>query len=199
MRHESYDRGRVHAISLDTGQVEWWWLWSKYEIVVEVDVAKAMQSGVQFFRSDNGYILTRGRDGILAPEFVTVHSRADKRPLPARSAPSSWRLHRLSVFMFSSLAEATYRAARPPPEASSPLPPPLPEVERVHNRKRQSEDEAAWKLAKAWEHREFTDAEIVCGARRARRSRPVRAQRPHLGRLRTDGAQCTPHLVLGRL
>uniref|UniRef100_A0A6C0BDJ4 Uncharacterized protein n=1 Tax=viral metagenome TaxID=1070528 RepID=A0A6C0BDJ4_9ZZZZ len=32
-----------------------------------------MNSGIKFYRSDNNVILTSGINGVLPPEFITVH------------------------------------------------------------------------------------------------------------------------------
>ena len=46
------------------------------EVICELDIATAMADGIEFFRSDNDVILTRGVDnsGILPPTYFTTYS-----------------------------------------------------------------------------------------------------------------------------
>ncbi|KAJ1976084.1 tRNA 2'-phosphotransferase [Dimargaris verticillata] len=39
------------------------------EVYIYIDVAKAMADGIEFYRSQNGVILTAGQDGVLAPQY----------------------------------------------------------------------------------------------------------------------------------
>ena len=39
------------------------------KVVIEIDVALAMSDGIDFFESENGVILSEGKDGILAPKY----------------------------------------------------------------------------------------------------------------------------------
>ena len=49
---------------------------SSSEVICKVDIAKAMADGIEFFRSDNDVILTRGVDnsGILPPTYFKTYS-----------------------------------------------------------------------------------------------------------------------------
>ncbi|WBW74232.1 tRNA 2'-phosphotransferase Tpt1/ CIA machinery [Schizosaccharomyces osmophilus] len=38
-------------------------------LYIYIDVLKAMQHGIEFYQSENGVILTEGRDGVLSPSF----------------------------------------------------------------------------------------------------------------------------------
>ncbi|CAD8188262.1 unnamed protein product [Paramecium octaurelia] len=39
------------------------------EVIIEVDMEKAMKAGIQFYVSNNGVVLSSGIDGVIAPEF----------------------------------------------------------------------------------------------------------------------------------
>jgi len=49
---------------------------SSSEVICKLDIAKAMADGIEFFRSENDVILTRGVDnsGILPPTYFTTYS-----------------------------------------------------------------------------------------------------------------------------
>ena len=49
---------------------------SSSEVICKVDIAKAMADGIEFFRSENDVILTRGihNSGILPPTYFTTYS-----------------------------------------------------------------------------------------------------------------------------
>jgi 2'-phosphotransferase len=55
------DENQCRAVSGARGQ---------FDVVVYIDVESAMIEGVQFYRSENGVILTRGHDGILPPHLL---------------------------------------------------------------------------------------------------------------------------------
>lgn len=40
------------------------------EVFIEIDVKKAMDDGIKFFRSANGVVLTSGRDGVLDRKYL---------------------------------------------------------------------------------------------------------------------------------
>jgi 2'-phosphotransferase len=39
------------------------------KVIIEIDVAKAMQDGIRFFESENGVILSDGIDGVILPVY----------------------------------------------------------------------------------------------------------------------------------
>ncbi|CAK62052.1 unnamed protein product (macronuclear) [Paramecium tetraurelia] len=39
------------------------------EVIIEVDMEKAMKAGIQFYVSKNGVVLSSGVDGVIAPQF----------------------------------------------------------------------------------------------------------------------------------
>lgn len=52
---------------------------SSADVIIYIDLQKAMQDGIKFYRSSNGVILTEGIDGILSPAyFRSVTDRIGK-------------------------------------------------------------------------------------------------------------------------
>lgn len=50
---------------------------SNCQLLIYIDMKRAMEAGIQFFRSSNNVILTKGLNGVLSPEFF---SKIVKRP-----------------------------------------------------------------------------------------------------------------------
>ena len=44
---------------------------SSSDVRIYIDVAKAMQDGIEFYLSENGVILSQGKDGVIAPKYFT--------------------------------------------------------------------------------------------------------------------------------
>jgi 2'-phosphotransferase len=38
-------------------------------LIIEIDIKKAMEDGIIFLLSENNVILTKGRDGVLSPKY----------------------------------------------------------------------------------------------------------------------------------
>lgn len=55
---------------------------SSCQVIIYIDVAKAMEAGVRFFKSSNGVILTQGLNdsGVLPPEFIQEVVERAKKP-----------------------------------------------------------------------------------------------------------------------
>ena len=62
---------------------------SSSQILIFVDVQKALDAGIKFYLSDNGVVLTAGNDkGFLTPEFFSrVETAADRKPLSGWHGP----------------------------------------------------------------------------------------------------------------
>lgn len=45
------------------------------EILVWVDIKEAMRDGYEFYISDNGVILSKGKDGLIHPKFLKIINR----------------------------------------------------------------------------------------------------------------------------
>ncbi len=39
------------------------------DLIIEIDIKKAMQDGIEFLLSENNVILTKGNNGILSPKY----------------------------------------------------------------------------------------------------------------------------------
>ena len=66
--------GRQHIHCTDSltrqeGQAEISGFRASCDVMIHIDVARAMAAGVEFFRSANGVILTEGHEGVLPPAF----------------------------------------------------------------------------------------------------------------------------------
>lgn len=49
---------------------------SSSQILIFLDVTRALEAGIEFFLSDNGVVLSEGRDGMILPEFfLSVQDR----------------------------------------------------------------------------------------------------------------------------
>jgi 2'-phosphotransferase len=48
-------------------------------ILLEVDMAAAMNDGIKFYRSENNVILTAGVDGVLDFKYLIVHEKKEKK------------------------------------------------------------------------------------------------------------------------
>ena len=51
------------------------------DLIIEIDVEKAMNDGIQFFRSENGVILTSGIDGYLHKKYFKQVKTKDGQSL----------------------------------------------------------------------------------------------------------------------
>ncbi len=62
---------------------------SSSQILIFVDVQKALDAGIKFYLSDNGVVLTAGNDnGFLTPEFFSrVETVVDRKPLSGWDGP----------------------------------------------------------------------------------------------------------------
>ena len=61
---------------------------SSSQILIFIDVQKALNAGVKFYLSDNGVVLTAGNDkGFLSPEFFSRVETADRKPLSGWDGP----------------------------------------------------------------------------------------------------------------
>lgn len=59
----------------------------KSEILIHIDVAKAMEAGIKFYRSSNNVILTSGNEeGFLLKEYFSLVEQRDGNPVD-----DSWR------------------------------------------------------------------------------------------------------------
>lgn len=59
----------------------------KSEILIHIDMAKAMGAGIKFYRSSNNVILTSGNEeGFLLKEYFSLVERRDGEPVD-----NSWR------------------------------------------------------------------------------------------------------------
>ena len=62
---------------------------SSSQILIFVDVQKAIHAGIEFHLSANGVVLTAGNDeGFLPPEFFSRVETADRKPLPGWDGPA---------------------------------------------------------------------------------------------------------------
>ena len=58
------------------------------QILVFIDVQKALEAGIKFYLSDNGVVLTEGDEqGFLKPDFFSRVETADRKPLPGWDGP----------------------------------------------------------------------------------------------------------------
>ena len=48
------------------------------QVKIFVDMERAMKDGIEFFLSDNGVILSRGKDGVIAPEYFAKVDESTK-------------------------------------------------------------------------------------------------------------------------
>ena len=63
---------------------------SSSQILIFIDVQKALSAGIKFYLSDNGVVLTAGNDkGFLPPEFFSRVETADRKPLSGWDGPES--------------------------------------------------------------------------------------------------------------
>mmetsp|Transcript_29169 Transcript_29169/g.71668 ORF Transcript_29169/g.71668 Transcript_29169/m.71668 type:complete len:292 (-) Transcript_29169:455-1330(-) len=62
---------------------------SSCELMVWVDVRRAITAGVKFFESSNGVILTEGVDGVLPPAFFAKAVDRSGHPVPLAPPPSA--------------------------------------------------------------------------------------------------------------
>lgn len=54
----------------------------KSEILIHIDVAKAMEAGIKFYRSSNNVILTSGNEeGFLLKEYFSLVEQRDGNPV----------------------------------------------------------------------------------------------------------------------
>ena len=59
------------------------------QILIFVDVEKAIDAGIKFYLSANGVVLTEGNDrGFLPPEFFARVETANRIPLPGWTGPA---------------------------------------------------------------------------------------------------------------
>jgi 2'-phosphotransferase len=61
---------------------------SSCQVLIYIDMKKAMQSGIQFFKSRNGVILSAGVDGVIYPEFFEKIIQLPPCPSPAQPSPT---------------------------------------------------------------------------------------------------------------
>ena len=62
---------------------------SSSQILIFVDVQKALDAGIKFYQSANGVVLTAGNDkGFLPPEFFSRVETADRKPLSRWDGPA---------------------------------------------------------------------------------------------------------------
>ncbi|PIL25190.1 hypothetical protein GSI_13079 [Ganoderma sinense ZZ0214-1] len=61
---------------------------SSSQILIFINVQKALDAGIKFYLSDNGVVLTAGNDqGFLPPEFFSRVETADRKPLSGWDGP----------------------------------------------------------------------------------------------------------------
>ena len=61
---------------------------SSSQILIFIDVQKALDGGIKFYLSDNGVVLTAGNEkGFLPPEFFSRVETADRKPLSGWDGP----------------------------------------------------------------------------------------------------------------
>jgi 2'-phosphotransferase len=60
------------------------------QVLIYIDVQKAVDGGISFFLSENGVVLTEGGDrGFLSSEYFLRVEDRQGRPLPGWSVPST--------------------------------------------------------------------------------------------------------------
>jgi len=85
---------------------------SSSQILIYIDVQKALDSGLEFYLSANGVVLSEGdENGFIAPEYFRRVESANRMPLPGWEGPAAEIHHALVEDLYPAEVDSVDQAA----------------------------------------------------------------------------------------